>query len=212
MADIASNIEGWVTAVGTGLAGLAAAGALVAGWIQFQRSGFTFSVRVLADGTHTRLLVTIANKGRLPGYIAAVRVETPFPRSQRTKMKKVGAAYRVVPATAAPHAAGSRADTLPDEVALRDLTRDIEPGGVFVFRIDLPQAIDLKTIRVMVKFGDGRFVRKRPQESSLSLIATPERPDDAAPQTPPPQPVAEVTAGVGYAPAESGTEEVDPRR
>lgn len=72
IADIPSDVESWMTAVGTGLAGVAAIAALLAGWVQFTRSGFTFSVRVLADRTKTKLLVTIANKGRLPGHIAAV--------------------------------------------------------------------------------------------------------------------------------------------
>lgn len=96
-------------------------------------------------------------------------------------MRKRGAAFRTVKAMAAPYGAGARVDTVPKEMDLKDLTHDIAPGGILIFRVDLQQPADVKRIRVLVRFGDGRRVRARPRSSDLSLTASTANTGDPAP-------------------------------
>lgn len=66
---LATDYEGWLTAGGTALAGLAAAGALWFGAVQFHKSGFTFRVRATIDADLRVVQVVILNRGRQTGVV-----------------------------------------------------------------------------------------------------------------------------------------------
>lgn len=180
-ADIVTEVESWLTAVGTALVGGAAVAALVLGWVQFQRGGFTYSVRVIAGRPPVSLLVTIANKGRLDGHVSAVRVlERPPARTRVMNVIRRRTFNRVIAARAVPQSVGALVETIERPMDLRELTKDLKPGATVTFRVELqtlqPQGT-LNAIWLLVRFGDGRVVKRKPKIQPLA-ISPPDRPGE----------------------------------
>jgi hypothetical protein len=172
--NIATDVEGWLTAVGTALLGGSTAAAILFTWRQFQRSGFTYSVRVIAGRPPTSLLVTIANKGRLDGHVSAVRVlKRPHVRTHIKNIIIRRSFSRAIPSRAMPHSAGAFAETIAEPTDLRELTKDLKPGATLTFRVDPQPSQPQETFKstwLFVRFGDGRVVKKRPKILHLSIV------------------------------------------
>jgi len=177
--DIAADVEGWLTAIGTALAGAAAAVALALGWVQFQRGGFTYSVRVIAGRQATSLLVTIVNKGRLAGHVSAVRVLQRPSALIRLKNFVLRRAYNpTIAARAVPQSVGALAETIKEPMALAKFSKDLKPGGTVTFRVEFQTPLPEQTFKatwLLVRFGDGRVVKKRPKIQPLS-VSPPDQP------------------------------------
>jgi hypothetical protein len=175
--DIVTEIEGWLTAVGTALLGGSTAVALMLGWLQFRKSGFTYSVRVITGRPPTTLLVTIANKGRLDGHVLAVRVLRRPRALTRIKNTILHQTFNpVVQSRAIPQSVGALVETIERPMDLRELTRDLKPGETVTFQVEslapLPQEA-FKAVWLLVRFGDGRIVKKRPKTLPLSITPPP---------------------------------------
>jgi hypothetical protein len=171
--DIVTEVEAWLTAIGTALLGGATAAIALFGWQQFRTSGFTYSVRVIAGRPPTSLLVTIANKGRLDGHISAVRIlkrPSAWIRGKNALLRRSFA--REVSVNAIPQFSGALVETIQRPIRLTELTADLRPGVTVTFRVEfrepLPQQSFKKTW-LLVRFGDGRVVKKRPKARRLSI-------------------------------------------
>lgn len=171
--DIVTQVEAWLTAIGTALLGGATAAIALFGWQQFRTSGFTYSVRVIAGRPATSLLVTIANKGRLDGHISAVRVlqrPSAWIRIKNSLLRRSFA--REISANAIPQFAGAFVETIQRPIPLTELSTDLRPGVTVTFCVEFQEPLPQQSFKatwLLVRFGDGRVVRKRPKARRLSI-------------------------------------------
>jgi hypothetical protein len=152
---------------------LVAAITVSVGYVQFIRSGFTYSVRAQMNPAQKLIALSVVNKGRSSGYVADVDVlrRPNLWRRLTLRLRRQGGAFPVLRGEIRPYRAESKNVTVLSSAATGSVGVDLPPGQMFTALLGPKDPKDnadewskRRKMLVAVRFADGRQARRIPTE------------------------------------------------